>query len=534
MGQQFPFNNSVYNYNQQQNPLPGPQGHQLPPPPMPHAMQQQIGAGNNSNPMLNQLHQQTANQNMHHNVQPPPQNNMWNATNNMFPSLGNSTVEKNQSMMQAWLQSKPAPMPQQSPHQIRPPPPPPNLPPGPPPTANPMLRSTAANPLQMVQQQHNPHNHVFNNPPNLPNQSFVSQPMNPPFPQNPPKFPVDLANFNGVNDIASLSTQAAKMMLSNDLDLLAEMRKSDKDSVQFLHNVHFPEKVFGGPMGMTPQGSMQNQAQQQQQQKLVQPNMQFFNSLSGGSGAMHGTYSHLLPPNMSFHDMAAESKETQSRWCMKLMETYGLEEADKFSEILRQISVSMAHNQEKLNQGERENVVLNNMISGDFGSVFKETYPHFNVNPHASQQQHQQPDKFDNFRQMLENDENLSNSLFQTDELDNIFNNYLKNSLYKSPLDAPMQPNLNNIDQQHQHMFQQQTNSQNLNMNFNERNLLNGIDLFNFSKEPTIPEMRNYGEEMASDQYGLHQSVPLYKRRQATQNKNSTDNNLINNKNNLY
>lgn len=44
---------------------------------------------------------------------------------------------------------------------------------------------------------------------------------------------------------------------------------------------------------------------------------------------------------MSFYDMAAESKENQFKWFMKLSETQGLEAAHKYAEILSQIPMHL-------------------------------------------------------------------------------------------------------------------------------------------------------------------------------------------------
>ena len=46
---------------------------------------------------------------------------------------------------------------------------------------------------------------------------------------------------------------------------------------------------------------------------------------------------HLLPPNMSVLDMVLESKEFQYAWFIKLVEMQGLEAANKFTDILRQV-----------------------------------------------------------------------------------------------------------------------------------------------------------------------------------------------------
>lgn len=48
-------------------------------------------------------------------------------------------------------------------------------------------------------------------------------------------------------------------------------------------------------------------------------------------------YSNLLPPNMSFYDMALESKESQINWFMKLVETQGFDVAQRFADAIRKV-----------------------------------------------------------------------------------------------------------------------------------------------------------------------------------------------------
>lgn len=563
INQQFPYNNSVFNYNQQQNAMP--QNHQLPPPP-------------NFNP----IHQQppAANQNIHHNMQPQmSSNNLWNNSNNMFPSLGTAPVDKNTAMVNPWL-TKPGPVPvvpgpnpvqQQSPHQIRPPPPPaqqPNL------QAPPGLRPTIpTNSMQMAHLNSQPHNHMFT-PPAQTGPPFLPQQMQP-FPT------LDVSNFNGTSsaaDIAALTNltnHAAKMAIdgSNNADLLHDLRKSEKD-IQFLQNVHFPEKVYANSLSLL----------QQQQKFLQNPMAQHMNVVgpSNNNNSINNMYSHLLPPNMTFQDFIGESKEFQSRWFVKLMETFGLEDASKFSEILRQVSAASSANLNRRNNA--ENAVFGNVMGNDqFGgasssSVLKEAnnFQNFNLNLNQQQQHsinHQNEKFIDNFRQLLETgaeDGGAGNNstLFQTDEFDNIFTNHRKNALFKSPIDLSMQPTLANLEQhaaaaafqQHQQQNQQNpaqnqfhqqqnpvvanhaiggANFSNQNFNNNDRNILNGIDLFNFaSKDSFLLNMSNLNDDLINGEtFGgtsSQQSVPLYKRQAATQNKNLNENNNLVDKRILY
>uniref|UniRef100_A0A8D8JQK5 (northern house mosquito) hypothetical protein n=1 Tax=Culex pipiens TaxID=7175 RepID=A0A8D8JQK5_CULPI len=48
-------------------------------------------------------------------------------------------------------------------------------------------------------------------------------------------------------------------------------------------------------------------------------------------------FNHLLPPNMSFLDVALQTKEFQYLWFIKLVETQGLKAANMLADILRQV-----------------------------------------------------------------------------------------------------------------------------------------------------------------------------------------------------
>uniref|UniRef100_A0A182JMB0 Uncharacterized protein n=1 Tax=Anopheles atroparvus TaxID=41427 RepID=A0A182JMB0_ANOAO len=160
---------------------------------------------------------------------------------------------------------------------------------------------------------------------------------------------------------------------------------------QFLQNVHFPE--LRNPSATQPhqQGSggllpaqlasaghlppvsssahlLQQQQQQQQhhlqqQQQMVAAaglvpgglvgapsnvaaaaalQQQFGGGLGGVNAGGPADFNHLLPPNTSFFDMALQTKEFQYYWFIKLMETKGLEAANKFTDILRQVPTTVA------------------------------------------------------------------------------------------------------------------------------------------------------------------------------------------------
>lgn len=209
-----------------------------------------------------------------------------------------------------------------------------------------------------------------------------------------------------------LNTLANKLTINEMMsqpDLMETLKKSEKD-IQFLQNVHFPEKqqMFG--MG----------------QKFP-----FYSS----------NYAYLLPPNMSFYDVANQSKDYQYRWFLKLSENYGLEEADKFTELLRQVSNSKPSN--------NVDALFNGMHLMDAPKM-QQTGSHF-------------------------------------DELDSIFMNSVQNqNMVERDLLGPLSKDL------------QQASTSN---NFSDRNILNGIDLFNMSSKDM---------EEPSPQ----RSVPLYMRKQ--------------------
>ncbi|XP_058833823.1 probable helicase with zinc finger domain [Topomyia yanbarensis] len=133
------------------------------------------------------------------------------------------------------------------------------------------------------------------------------------------------------NDLmASITARASQMQLPPTLPQQALLHQQtpklnslriddrhtlDKD-IQFLQNVHIPDK-FSQPTTI----------QQQQHQHH-------------SNTAINADLNHLLPPNMSFLDVALQSKEFQYLWFIKLVETQGLEAANKFTDILRQVPLA--------------------------------------------------------------------------------------------------------------------------------------------------------------------------------------------------
>lgn len=107
--------------------------------------------------------------------------------------------------------------------------------------------------------------------------------------------------------------------------LNADVRHPAEKDIQFLQNVHFPERLMQPPP--PPQSLM----------PTTHPQISHHIAAGGLNNLQTSDFGHLLPPNMSFYEMSIEPKEFQLKWFFKLMETHGLEMAHKFAEILRQV-----------------------------------------------------------------------------------------------------------------------------------------------------------------------------------------------------
>jgi len=175
---------------------------------------------------------------------------------------------------------------------------------------------------------------------------------------------------------------------------------------------------------------------------------------------------------------------------MKLSETYGLEEADKFTELLRQ--VPLLANNAKPNH-------IDALFNG-FGDSSK-NYSQLMESQHP--QQPKPEHKLDHLLKMAPStsyNETVANKLFQSDELDSIFMSSLQNQKSNA------KENEKSMSEQ---MYQQPSMS--TNMNFSDRNILNGIDLFNMSSKPLDLELEPNAQ---SPQH----SVPLYMRKAHNRN----------------
>lgn len=439
------FINSNHVINQQVRPYGSPSYHHLGPihPPLNQNVQQFSGSYSNgpvpfSNPVqsfnqpnpvpLSQTHQPIMS-NFHMNQQ-TMSNNLWNSPNSIFSSgMENKSVAPTQNSNIWQMKSL------HSPHQIRP--------------SVPIIR-------------HSQSNQVFASP-----QQFHTQQNMNSF-QSLPKFTPNTLNevnsFNGnisTNmDISTLVNHTSKLTINEMIsqpDLVETLKKSEKD-IQFLHNVHFPEK------------------QHIQAMNQHQHTMKF--NFSGG-------YGHLLPPNMSFADIASQSKEYQYRWFMKLSEMYGLEEADKFTELLRQIPL--------MTNSSYPTVLVDSFYNG-----FSDSSKNYNQLPELQHHHHPKAEKMsDHLLKIHTNAPNdaVANQIFQSNELDSIFIKSLQN---QKVLEGNMISD-NEVKLIPEQNFNEQQR------NFSDRNILNGIDLFHMTPKPLDIEL----ESVQSPQ----RSVPLYLRK---------------------
>lgn len=418
--------------------------------------------------------------------------NLWNSTNTLFPSLPAADISKSSLPAVNPWHVKP-PLSQQSPH-IRPA----------------VLQQSAT--LRSMPQLQN-HN-VFTPTSTIQSPSYMQHQQQMNHFQSLPKYPNNDLACNG-NELNTLANSTSKMTLNdimNQPEMVDAIRKTEKD-IQFLQNVHFPEKQQLYTMNVLPG---------MQQHLNSNKTIPFTNFHAVGC-------SHLLPPNMSFYDVAMEQRDYQYRWFSQLMEIYGLEEAEKFAEILRQVPI-LNMNQNSVNNNVNNNKVVNSQHNIDntinmYNTGNDEPMKNYIQLMEMQQQQyqHQQQTGTNNkMEQFLKADyckslPTASSNMFQTD-VDNIFMSSLSTSnqtmKYENELmeqftqdfDKPLQIKPaavpNSIYQQQLTPIQQISNTADYN---NERNILNGIDLFNLNNKPM-------NIEMESETQSPHRSVPLYMR----------------------
>lgn len=230
------------------------------------------------------------------------------------------------------------------------------------------------------------------------------------------------------NDFVNLPRH---MMTNNSISQENNL-KMEKD-FHFLQNVHFPEpnNVFTGD------------------DKRTAFPLNINNFL------------HLLPPNMSFHDVINQTREFQWHWFRKLIEKFGLEEANKFVELLKRYSQK---NSSSLPAGSNINPSLSLRSNIDEKSIINngnraQTMAEVVQFPQQSMLQQQKAlpmssnNKVASTHQSQNNNEKAELSLLA--------------SLTKE--------------------FEQETPKDNVfYSNFSENNILGGIDLFNEVK-PSIP-----------------------------------------------
>lgn len=150
-------------------------------------------------------------------------------------------------------------------------------------------------------------------------------------------------------------------------------QQSAGEKFQFLNNVHnIPLDVPGGyqlPVLQQPTQNhhLQQSYYQQPQQSLLQAYQQQHQAQHQFGGfSSFSEYSGLLPSNMqNFYEMAAESKEVQYGWYLKLLECYGQEAANKYTEVLKQVRENIQMQQQRNNFPKISNhqVVQNNPLA---------------------------------------------------------------------------------------------------------------------------------------------------------------------------
>lgn len=299
--------------------------------------------------------------------------------------------------------------------------------------------------------------------------------------------------FNG-NNISSEITPMANVKIPagncESGELTCDHLLRDKESVQFLHNVHFPEKVYTF-----------NQHQ-------TIPNIS-------------GSHSHLLPPNMSLHDVLMEPKEFQNSWYKRLIETYGLEEAGKFIEMIKHATTFASSTNDIKIFNPDGSVRLFNTISDSVGKI--------NLQP---QQQffgmHQELSRKEQLVIKPFVPEEFSKSFLPNEEFDNILTMSINQAIYKNVLVGGdyLENNSHMNQMKHSHQLQQpQHQMAGNNVNFgNERNILNGIDLFNFPKAPENSHQAPNCYVDSAQPSSSQRSVPLYKRQAVFKNENNSFN----------
>jgi len=438
------------NFNQQFRPMASPSSsygsHSMSMPPHSHNTQmfQPFSGGNNGiypNLNFNQQPLPPTFPQSHASIMPnysinqqsfnPASNNMWSTPNPIQTGL-DKTIGP--SPPNPW-HIKP-PMSQQSPNQqVRQAVPPSH-----------MMSSAAA--LRSMAPQHqmfppaSPFGNQFQAPPPQQQQQHQSafQKLQPGGAGDMSSFGMNNGNMNLANHVAKLGIGDMMSQQQQQLDFAEMLKKSEKD-IQFLHNVHFPEK-----------------------QHLLATAQ-----LAAKGFDLHATnYSRLLPPNMSLLDVSNQSKDFQCSWFWKLSETYGLEEADKFMEMMRQVSL--------INQAGMENG----------GNEFSKNYMHLlDKEKAAAKNPFSMSDANDDINSIFLNSIPKQQKVFQQNDA-----GVSRNMNMQPKLDAILQPASSSAVADYN--------------NFNERNILNGIDLFNLASKAIDLEM---------DSSSPQRSVPLYMRK---------------------
>nr|XP_014088469.1 probable helicase with zinc finger domain [Bactrocera oleae]XP_014088470.1 probable helicase with zinc finger domain [Bactrocera oleae]XP_014088471.1 probable helicase with zinc finger domain [Bactrocera oleae]XP_014088473.1 probable helicase with zinc finger domain [Bactrocera oleae]XP_014088474.1 probable helicase with zinc finger domain [Bactrocera oleae]XP_014088476.1 probable helicase with zinc finger domain [Bactrocera oleae]XP_036214251.1 probable helicase with zinc finger domain [B len=129
---------------------------------------------------------------------------------------------------------------------------------------------------------------------------------------------------------------------------ISALSKENKD-FQFLNNVHMPPLNLGCSGGGGGSGGANNLFQPPGALQPPAPGNNKQQSPSAQRFPQPQEYAALLPPNMTIYDMAFEPKDSQYKWCLKLLETHGQEAVNKFTEGLGQV-LNMLNQQQHAQQ----------------------------------------------------------------------------------------------------------------------------------------------------------------------------------------
>lgn len=111
--------------------------------------------------------------------------------------------------------------------------------------------------------------------------------------------------------------------------------QKEKEQIQFLQNVHFPER-----------------------QPMMNPSMRDMHS--------------IIPPNVSLQDMSAENQEAHMRWYHHLLDTQGVESASKFIDLVMQRRIIQQQQTVKTSMPNFDSFLHGNEVSRNIDDIFSD------------------------------------------------------------------------------------------------------------------------------------------------------------------